>query len=223
MGAKSGTRNRPQRLHVLGQTDQKLRDSIRRSSPFFISVPSLFGYILSILPPMGLQRFQKPEECSIHDPVPSVDKNHIQFGVWVINLIFPHKTLRNVGAYSTSYFPEKRAASSETTDRAAWLGMLYTTRGWVTRLRHLSGQNRWAFLASSGSTFLRCTHRLTSLCFCRCTNTFSAETSMPNLADISLYCLPATRMSRIVLFSFSANEKTSSRLVAARRGKKGRL
>ena len=32
-----------------------------------------------------------------------------------------------------------------------------------------------------------------------------------------------TRMSRIVLFSFSANEKTSSRLVAARRGKKGRL
>ena len=62
MGAKSGTRNRPQRLHVLGQTDQKLRDSIRRSSPFFISVPSLFGYILSILPPMGLQRFQKSKE-----------------------------------------------------------------------------------------------------------------------------------------------------------------
>ena len=85
MGAKSGTRNRPQRLHVLGQTDQKLRDSIRRSSPFFISVPSLFGYILSILPPMGLRRFQKSEECSIHDPAPSVDKNHIQFGVWVIS------------------------------------------------------------------------------------------------------------------------------------------
>ena len=42
------------------------------------SVPSLFGYILSILPPMGLQRFQKSEECSIHDPVSSVDKIHIQ-------------------------------------------------------------------------------------------------------------------------------------------------
>ncbi len=88
------------------------------------------------------------------------------------------ETFNNVA----SYLPEKRAASSEASDRAAWLGMLYTTRGWVTRLRHLSGQNRWAFLASSGSTFLRCTHRLTSLCFCRCTNTFSAETSMPNLA-----------------------------------------
>ena len=27
---------------------------------------------------------------------------------WVINLILPHKTLRNVGAYSTSYLPEKK-------------------------------------------------------------------------------------------------------------------
>ena len=43
---------------------------------------------------------------------------------------------------------------------------------------------------------------------------------MPNSADISLYCLPAARMSRIVLFSFSVMEKTSSRLVAARGGKK---
>ena len=39
---------------------------------------------------------------------------------------------------------------------------------------------------------------------------------MPNSADISLYCLPAARMSRMVLFSFSVIEKTSSRLVATR-------
>ena len=46
---------------------------------------------------------------------------------------------------------------------------------------------------------------------------------MPSSADISLYCLPAARMSRIVLFSFSVIEKTSSRLVGAREGKKGRF
>ena len=53
--------------------------------------------------------------------------------------------------------------------------------------------------------------------------TFNAETSMPSSADISLYCLPATRMSRMVLFSFSVIEKTSSRRVAAGGGKKGRF
>ena len=40
------------------------------------------------------------------------------------------------------------------------------------------------------------------------------------MSFFSLHCLPAARMSRIVLFSFSVIEKTSSRLVATRGGKK---
>ena len=88
---------------------------------------------------------------------------------------------------------------------------------------HLIEQKRWLSLALSGSRFPHMAHFRVPGFFCRCTNTFSAETSMPSSADISLYCLPAARMSRIVLFSFSVIEKTSSRLVAARGGKKGRF
>ena len=88
---------------------------------------------------------------------------------------------------------------------------------------HFVEQKRWLALALSGSRFPHITHFRTQGFFCRCTNTFSAETSMPSSADISLYCLPAARMSRMVLFSFSVIEKTSSRLVAARGGKKGRF
>ena len=88
---------------------------------------------------------------------------------------------------------------------------------------HFTEQKRWLALALSGSRFPHMAHFRTPGCFCRCTNTFSAETSIPSSAEISLYCLPAARMSKIVLFSFSVIEKTSSRLVAARGGKKGRF
>ena len=87
---------------------------------------------------------------------------------------------------------------------------------------HFMEQKRWLALALSGSRLPHIAHFRASGFFCRCTKTFSAETSMPSSADISLYCLPAARMSRIVLFSFSVIEKTSSRLVATRGGKKGR-
>ena len=72
---------------------------------------------------------------------------------------------------------------------------------------HFMEQKRWLALALSGSRFPHIAHFWASGFFCRCTNTFSAETSMPSSADISLYCLPAARMSRIVLFSFSVIEK----------------
>ena len=88
---------------------------------------------------------------------------------------------------------------------------------------HFTEQKRWLALALSGSRFPHMAHFRTPGCFCRCTNTFSAETSIPSSAEISLYCLPAARMSKIVLFSFSVIEKTSSRLVAVREGKKGRF
>ena len=100
----------------------------------------------------------------------------------------------------------------------SWLGCFFHHA-----FLHFTEQNRWLALALSGSRFPHMAHFRTPGCFCRCTNTFSAETSIPSSAEISLYCLPAARMSKIVLFSFSVIEKTSSRLVAAREGKKGRF
>ncbi len=114
--------------------------------------------------------------------------------------------------------PQDAQAQTTRLSFPSWLGCFFHHA-----FLHFMEQKRWVFRASFGSVFLHCSHRLTSLCFCRCTNTFSAETSMPSSADISLYCLPAARIARIVLFSFSVIEKTSSRLVAARGGKKGRF
>ena len=68
--------------------------------------------------------------------------------------------------------------------------------------------SRWASIIPAGSTRR---------------NPPSPQVGITGFFDISLYCFPAARMSRIVLFSFSVIEKTSSRLVAARGGKKGRF
>ena len=114
--------------------------------------------------------------------------------------------------------PQDAQAQTTRLSFPSWLGCFFHHA-----FLHFMEQKRWVFLAPFGSTFLHCSHRLTSLCFCRCTNTFSAETSMPSKPDISLYCLPAARISRMVFFSLSVIEKTSSRLVAARGGKKGRF
>ena len=115
-------------------------------------------------------------------------------------------------------FPQDAQARTTRLSFPSWLGCFFHHA-----FLHFMEQKRWLALDFSGSSFPHIAHFLVSGFFCRCTNTFSAETSMPSSADISLYCLPAARMSRIVLFSFSVIEKTSSRLVAARGGKKGRF
>ena len=56
-----------------------------------------------MLLPIGLKHFQELKESGVHNPVPSVDEDHLQFRIGIINLIFPHQPLRDVGAHSTPW------------------------------------------------------------------------------------------------------------------------